>query len=434
MGPRWDGKIKKEELGKKKRNEKVFPFLLLFSSPLLLSSTMGSVFSIFDTPAETVLSLVLSIEQEVARLSTNNYDMTKVQSLFAEMVTAIRRLGNAPPEPAVDEVIITTLLVTAKTGCTYPPLAFSFCGFAMLAVDVTRHRPSPATAVLLIDVIDTLVGMAHEFTLEQKEYAQRGEPIPPGSKQEHALNFLGDFAPVICRFLLPNALAFVNRLREHADMMSRLDRLRWRSGGLKQVHRLLSVVYGERFLVIHTEEKKGFVVSVSGVTDIFQLHSLLMDVLCRLPEDRKLQGDPLYPEILAMLTTAPLAPNPPIISGRWQLSHWTGVFTTDFDKSHLFGEGVPLDVLKFRDRERVILLSTSTIDRSWNVCREFPLQANVVVDRVLTSEEVLQHLDDFRAATEAEKAAAVEQVVASLGGPFDNVQFELVPFDQAGEM
>jgi len=68
------------------------------------------------------------------------------------------------------------------------------------------------------------------------------------------------------------------------------------------LHSLLTVLDDEHLVVLHGNERKGYVVSFSGISDNFHLQILLADVLARLPEPDRLHVDPFSDEVISVCT------------------------------------------------------------------------------------------------------------------------------------
>jgi len=205
------------------------------------------------------------------------------------------------------------------------------------------------------------------------------------------------------------------------ETMEKINKLRWLSGGLKMLHSLLTVLDDEKLVVIHTEEEKGYVVSISGVTDNHQLQILLADVLMNLPEvGDRVSGEPYSAGIVDVCKNAK-APQacPESVLGKWEMGHWTahGYAIASFDdisKTTVWGEGVPADINKFNG-ERIVLLSKPMVQRSWNCVRTFsPLGASVVVQKVLKKEEIQKYLADFGAASQEQRQKAYQEILESV--------------------
>ena len=250
-------------------------------------------------------------------------------------------------------------------------------------------------------------------------HAAHGPPDPELEGQE-AYEILGRMCPPSALFLGTNPATY-RKLSRKPELLAKMDKLRWTSGGLKMLHSLVSVLYNEKVVIIHPEEKRGFVVKMSGVSDNHQFHAILMDLLCGLPDDQKLQGTRPSPAVVECMTN----PDGPQmmggqIQGLWDMCHWTVTRMPadagfEVSKSFVWGEGVPADISKFHG-ERVVILRRPLYTRSWNCVRVFgPLAAEVKLERVMPAEEVEKYLASFQAATQEEQTEADTFIASSVG-------------------
>ena len=230
---------------------------------------------------------------------------------------------------------------------------------------------------------------------------------------------MGRMCPPSAHFIGAHGVART-KIAKKVQLLEKLSKLRWTGGGTKMLYSLLSVLSKEKLVVIHREEKKGYILNISGIADNHQLQTLLLGSLCGLSDAEKLSGNPPAPRVLDTLKNpdAPQSVEDNII-GPWQLEHWTAAVLPiasieDVNKTSVSGEGIPADISNFRG-ERVLLLRRAVKQNSWGTVRVFgPLAADVTVERVLTAEEVEKYLADFTSATEEEKATAVEDILKAV--------------------
>lgn len=155
---------------------------------------------------------------------------------------------------------------------------------------------------------------------------------------------------------------------------------------------LLQVLDDEPLLVLHPASKRGFEVTISGIVDNFQLHTLLADVLVPLgvPGER-----PPAAVARCMRGEGPQQVSTPSV-GAFNLHQWTGLDRrgalrtgqTSAASAHwLWNEGVPADIQAFEGR-RVVLIGPAPYRRSWNTARHFEaMAARVEVTRTLDAKE-----------------------------------------------
>lgn len=227
--------------------------------------------------------------------------------------------------------------------------------------------------------------------------------------------------PPASHFLTANPIAR-QALQQKPGLLERLEHLRWSTPGNKMLHTLVNVLDDEPITVLHVGEQKGYVVRINGVVDNHQLQVLMMDRLCGLEGEQRLQGT--RPSQLAVNVASNPAFPPSAnehIQGIWDLCHWTASFipqnpanAENVIRTYVWGEGVPADIIRFKGK-RVLLLRDATIRRSWNVNRTFqPLAASLEVEKVLPQEEVKALFEQFQATSPQEREAAVAEVLRTV--------------------
>lgn len=149
---------------------------------------------------------------------------------------------------------------------------------------------------------------------------------------------------------------------------------------------LLLVLDDEQIVVVHRETGRAYEVTIAGVGDNFQLHTLLAAVLVGDPDDGYLPGESPPPEWVAAAATGEMAP-PGGITGQFQLVDAAG---TDVS------QGRPADLPPVAER-RVVVLDRPAVRRTWNVGRVFPLMSpEINVDRALPADEAARWLELIR--------------------------------------
>lgn len=139
---------------------------------------------------------------------------------------------------------------------------------------------------------------------------------------------------------------------------------------------LLRVLDDEHLLVLHRETGRGFRVTIGGIGDNFQLHTLLA---ARLIGKGRLPGTPPTP---AMVAAADGSGDPQPrggVAGQFNLVDAYGAW--------IWNEGRPSEIPLF-DGQRVVVLDPPPYPRSWNAGRVYPLmRPTVVVDGPLPADE-----------------------------------------------
>ncbi|GIF65642.1 hypothetical protein Ais01nite_36770 [Asanoa ishikariensis] len=138
---------------------------------------------------------------------------------------------------------------------------------------------------------------------------------------------------------------------------------------------LLLVLDDEPLVVVHRASEAVFLLTISGVGDNFQLHTLLADALVG---GGHLPGEPPEPSWVAAASDGPLQPQGPI-HGQFNL--------VDAGGKWIWNEGRPVDVEPVAGR-RIIVLDPAPYDRTWNVGRVYPLMLpEVRLDAVLPPDQ-----------------------------------------------
>jgi hypothetical protein len=221
-------------------------------------------------------------------------------------------------------------------------------------------------------------------------------------------------------------------------------------GRLRFVRMLLRLLQDEMLLVLHPEAMQGFRVRIEGVTDNFQLHTLLADALIR--ENRSfwrrlrdltkkersswprladvlnersiwrhlwadahkergafqrhqgrawwrgpiwgIAGTRPWPDVIAVMRGDGPASIKELWQGTWNLYQWTaiddaGQLPDKVDSRHwIWNEGIPAEIASV-DGVRVILLGAPTVKRIRRATRSLPhLAATLDVEEVLEVDEV----------------------------------------------
>lgn len=147
---------------------------------------------------------------------------------------------------------------------------------------------------------------------------------------------------------------------------------------LKCLAHALAVLDDEPLVVLHKPTGTGFEVSIGGIGDNFQLHTLLAHVLV---------GGGQVPGTAPSAAGVRLATDPRPAQGRTQ-TITTGTFELlTGDGERIWNEGLPGDIPVVEGR-RLLVLDEPTYQRSWNADRFFPhLPGTAELTRVLTADE-----------------------------------------------
>lgn len=144
--------------------------------------------------------------------------------------------------------------------------------------------------------------------------------------------------------------------------------------------RVLRVLDDEKLVVLHRPSGQGWELKMSGITDNFQLHTLLADRLVGAGDDM-IPGEPPTQEQVAAATDGNLL---------------TGM-SAIFDLTSATGEAIrndkyPADIPE-RDGSRVIVLDPLSHSQRWEVGRVFPaMTPSLELERTLTRAEAADWL------------------------------------------
>ncbi|WP_127504386.1 hypothetical protein [Actinoplanes solisilvae] len=141
---------------------------------------------------------------------------------------------------------------------------------------------------------------------------------------------------------------------------------------------LLEVLDDEPLLVLHRPTNRAFDLTISGVSDNFQLHTLLAATLIGDEARGLLPGEPPEAAWVASATDGELMPEGGI-HGRFYLA--------DAQGETIWNESRPADIPLLGDH-RVIVLDPPPYERSWNLGRAYPLmRPEIVLNRILPADE-----------------------------------------------
>ncbi|GAB2821025.1 hypothetical protein GCM10022221_18720 [Actinocorallia aurea] len=171
-----------------------------------------------------------------------------------------------------------------------------------------------------------------------------------------------------------------------ADFDEAVDRAIVHCEALRDVQELRRVLDGESLLVLHRPSRRGWTVTMRGVTDNFQLHTLLAGLLV----GAEVPGRAPHPGWVAAYGDADPVPGLPPVEGWWDLADGHG--------EAVWNEGVPADIPLLGD-SRVLVLDPPSRQRTWEAGRRHP-----EVPGLLTLDAVY-HPDDLLAWWPALKPA-----------------------------
>lgn len=157
---------------------------------------------------------------------------------------------------------------------------------------------------------------------------------------------------------------------------------------------LFSILFNEPVLVVELSKQKGFIGTISGIADNFQLQLLLMSIPGL--------GDTISAEHTAVVNGTGPQDGEASIAGKWDMCTWpvlsashkeTGNSDSDY---WIWSEGSPEDIEQL-DGRRVILLKEPSYQRSLYVQRSFStLPASIQIEKWLNEEELTQWLEKMQ--------------------------------------
>ncbi|MBQ1084647.1 hypothetical protein [Nocardiopsis sp. B62] len=145
-----------------------------------------------------------------------------------------------------------------------------------------------------------------------------------------------------------------------------------------EVGELLRMSEADRLLVLDRVSRRGFRVAFDGVSDNFQLHTLLADALIG-KEGNRLPGTRPDPRWVAASVDASVDPLADVVRGEWDLVGGDGTWVGN--------EACPGDV-PLVDGERVLVLEPQSLLHSWRAGRRHPhITGSLSVLEELTPDE-----------------------------------------------
>ncbi|WP_117211413.1 hypothetical protein [Allorhizocola rhizosphaerae] len=203
-----------------------------------------------------------------------------------------------------------------------------------------------------------------------------------GSNEEHELAeawfSVGEWIPSL---LLPLQQAKGRKALPHrARLTAAAEAAQEHIGEVGWLYGLLRVLDDEPVIVLHPDSGRGFRLTIGGIGDNFQLHTLLAATLIGDPAQGKIPGEPIPPEWVAAATTGEDLEPSGGIGGRFNL--------VDAGGKWIWNEGRPADIPRL-DGYRIVVLEKPPYERTWNAGRVYPLMPpSVTVDAHLTPAEV----------------------------------------------
>ncbi|WP_144128343.1 hypothetical protein [Catellatospora sichuanensis] len=293
-------------------------------------------------------------------------------------------------------------LTTALTACAelLGELGPGFGGeFAVLCGALIELGASPEPLIpVLRNQLTEVAGLAAEFAaVWAREFPGEGTPepdpaefeptlerldaaIPPDQAVRLAESWFGLQSWMRCATtLLQNSAAARRSCQDEPALRAAVAALEPEREDMAWLAMLLSVLDGERLLVLHRPTGRGWRVTIGGIGDNFQLHSLLAATLSGPAADGLLEGLAVDPAWTAVASDAPASAFGGQVTGSFNLVDAYGAW--------IWNEGVPADIPAL-DGVRVVVLDPPPYARHWDNIRRYPMMtAAITLDYVLATDE-----------------------------------------------
>lgn len=180
------------------------------------------------------------------------------------------------------------------------------------------------------------------------------------------------------------------------------------SEGATWLYKILRVMDGESLIVLHPAYKRGYRITIRGIADNFQLHTLLADALIGEEADGWIPLEERPDPQVVQIMQGEGQDTSLKARGFFNLYNW---FAIEPDgtlhperarqrKAWVWGEGIPADIARFEDTERIIVLGPPLYKRTWNATRLFnSMKASLTVDEKLAETAVIDYLNRLQVAS-----------------------------------
>lgn len=287
------------------------------------------------------------------------FNRKRLPDLTAPLVGAARRGDEPAFDQALDAVRKRAALadvaeLSEAVGVLGPVLAEEPAEFGRLAVVVGGLLEAGAEPGPELETLARRVAEALEQRWASAEDWARGLLIPLQRKE------------------VRRALPHRERLVRAASDASEVGPAEWLVG-------LLTVLDDERLIVLHRPSGLGYEVTIGGIGDNFQLHTLLAATLIGDPAQGLVPGTPPDPAWVAAASDGDDLEPAGGIRGQFNL--------VDAHGEWIWNEGRPADIPEF-DGRRVVVLDPPAYPRTWNAGRAYPhMPPTITLDRVLPNAE-----------------------------------------------
>lgn len=323
------------------------------------------------------------------------------------LVDAVRSASPADLEPALARLALTLREVPLGPGSDLAQLTGSIAG---MVADTT-----PVLDVLVERACQAMEEAAQFLTLHRELLGEPPEPADPEAVRDTIERFLSaardraskPYSLVEAWFAGESWVQPVLYLSQRADVRAALPQRQRLLAAVNSVREQFSVaewLYGlllvlddTPLIVLHRPTGRGYRVTIGGIGDNFQLHTLLAARLIGDPDAGWIPGVPPTSEMVAAADGTGDPQPAGGISGQFNLVDPTGAW--------IWNEGRPADIPLF-EGERVVILDPPPYRRSWNAGRIYPLMKPTLrVDGHLTPDEAGAWLARCRPASQPHSGA-----------------------------
>ncbi|RNL81827.1 hypothetical protein [Halostreptopolyspora alba] len=254
-----------------------------------------------------------------------------------------------------------------------------------------------------VAVLRRLRTMGQGATVFLRAWQQSGNGAPPdpeevtSATEQQVAAELGDTAPqaAVCWWTIRrHGLAAKTMLSDsgvraavradpelHAELTTLAGQLGWALWEFEDVSALLRIAQAVNATVLDRASGRGFQVRFDGISDNYQLQTLLADALVG-QQGQGLAGHRPDERWSAAYRGSATDPEAPTVRGWWKL--------TAADGSAVADEDAPADIPTL-DGERVLVLDEPDLTRTWTAGRQYPqVTASLEVSHELSPHEAAQ--------------------------------------------
>ncbi|WP_446218851.1 hypothetical protein [Micromonospora sp. IBHARD004] len=279
----------------------------------------------------------------------------------------LAQLAGSMADYGTDPAVVVPTLVNRATGAMEQAARFEQLHRAAFGAVPDAEDPAQIESTL-----ERFVSSAAERGMTEQDAAGLVEAWFCGGQWVQPVLYLSQRKDV--RAMLP----------ERPRLTAAIDATREQIGTAHWLYGLLLVLDEEPLIVLHRATGRGFRVTISGIGDNFQLHTLLAAALIGDESRGMLPGQrPSAAEIAAASDCEDLTP-PGGIRGNFNLVDAAGEW--------IWNEGRPADIPKLEGM-RVVVVDPPPYQRTWNAGRPYPLmRPTVTVHGPLRADEAARWL------------------------------------------